>query len=194
MIGDTVIGPVICTNLLIDIAIAYLITFEFAFLGSLLLLKYCIHSLFEFFKCPRFVRVLVPLILAGGYCPRGYVCCPHSRVSLVNVLPACPAGPVGVYPDVLLINEKLFGYLRHHSHSGRARVHAALLLSLGYPLHLVDTRLMLQVFIHLLPCDLVYTQLAPLVYSHICLEILLYTPPSHPLTICFVHNDQVCCE
>lgn len=96
-------------------------------------------------------------------------------------------GTVGIDSDVLLVNEKLLGDLGHHSDSGGARVHAALLLSLGDPLYFVDTRLVLQVLVDLLPGDLVDTQLATLVDGHVRLEILLHTTPAHSLTIRFVH-------
>ena len=64
---------------------------------------------------------------------------------------------VSVNPDVLLVDVELLGDLGHHSDSGCAGVHAALLLGLRDTLDFVDTRLMLQVFVDVFTRDLVDT-------------------------------------
>lgn len=73
MISDAVVGPVVRADLLIDVAVADLVPLELALLRGLLLLEHRIHPLLQFIKGTRFVRVLVPLVLAGGDSTRGDV-------------------------------------------------------------------------------------------------------------------------
>ena len=104
MVRYPVVRPVVRADLLVYVALPQLVTLEFVFFGSFLLLEYGVQSLLEFLERPRLVGMLVPLVLARGNDARGLVSGTHRAIGLVDVLPARTRRPVRVNPDVLLVN------------------------------------------------------------------------------------------
>ena len=188
MISYTIVRPVISPDLFIDIAIAYLVTLELALFGSFLFLKHGVHALFELLKCSRLIRVLISFILACSYSATRYMSCAHCAISFVDMLSTCTTRSISINSNVFLVNMKLLRHLGHYSHRGSTGVHSAHFFSLGYALHLMHPRFMLQVLIYILSGHLEDSQLAALMYGHVDLEILLDTPPSHSLAIRLVHR------
>ncbi len=119
----------------------------------------------KYFNSSLFIGMLGALILASGHDARRYVSGSASTICFVDMLAASSTGSVSVNPDVLVIDMELLGHLRHNSDGRSTAMYASLLLSLRHSLHLVHARLMLEVLVHVLPCDLEQGVLAPLLYS-----------------------------
>ena len=73
-------------------------------------------------------------------------------------------------------------------------MHPTSLLGLRYSLNLVDSNFVFEVPINLISCNFEYTQLASLVDSKVNLIVLLNASPTFPLSIRFVHDNQISCE
>ena len=70
-------------------------------------------------------------------------------------------------------------------------MHPARLLSLRDSLHLVDSNLVFQVPVDLLPRYFEYAQFASLVDGKVSLIVLLNASPALPLSVCLVHYHQI---
>lgn len=138
--------------------------------------------------------MLVPLVLALRYRASWHVGGSYCGICLVNVLASCATGSVGIDPDIFFIDLESVRNFWHHDDRGCRRMHPTSLLGLRYSLNLVDSNFVFKVPINLISCNFEYTQLASLVDSKVNLIVLLNAAPTFPLSIRFVHDNQISCE
>ena len=195
MVSNTIIGPIISPNLLIDVPLTHLVFLELLLLICFVLLEYSVELLLKLLQSPRFIAMLVPLILTLRHDSCRLMSRTDCTISLVHVLPSRTTRSICIYTDVLLVNVELLGDIRHDHDRRCARMHATHFLGLGHALHFVHAALVLQVLVDItVPSDLEDAQLAALVDCKVYLVVLLDAPPPFPLAVGFIHGGKVCRE
>ena len=119
------------------------------------------------------------------------MCRATSTISFVDVLAASSLSAHKVQTDFFHVHSELSRHLRHDKNNSRARVDPSLLLRFWDPLHLVNSRFVLQVLIDVLSRNFDDTLFDSSVNAHILLQLKLLETKAHHSTIALVHLEQV---
>ena len=116
MVCDTIVGPIIGSNFLAEVATTHLRTPDRLVLLVLLSLHHRIDSLVQCLESFLPVLVLVSLVLTLRLDAGRVVDDANSRISRIDVLAASTRSPFRLNCDVLRIDREITRHLRHNNY------------------------------------------------------------------------------
>lgn len=194
VVCNAVVRPIVGSNFFAQISAAHLLPALGLFVCKVCRMKLRIKLFPERFDGHDFVLSLVALVLILTHYSCGDVRGSHRRVGCVHVLATRTLRSVSVDADVLHIKLKVTRHNRHHNDYGSAGVKSAGLLGLGHALHLVDSTLVLQVFVDVVSFYAEGAGLAPSACCRVHLKTFLLHAKAHQAAIVLVHLNQVTCK